>query len=266
MSLVLYHSVESTCAQKVRIVLATKRLEWEEKRLNLRKGEQFSPEYLKLNPKAVVPTLVDDGVVVRESSVINEYVEDRFPEPALRPADPAERARMRLLVKTIDDEVHPAIGVLSYAVFLRHQMNERMSADELREHFARVTDPARRERQQATHEKGLDSPGALLAVGALKRFVAELADALDGSHWLAGDAFSLADAAAVPYMVRARALRLGSLWDEHGAVEEWLDHAVESVARLPLDGVFGSKKFHEMVADYADQESGAIARLLDAAT
>lgn len=172
---------------------------------------------------------------------------------------------MRLLVKTIDDEIHPAIGVLSYAIFLRHQMNERLSADELREHFARVTDPARRERQQATHEKGLDSPGALLAVGALKRFVSQLADALDGNDWLAGDAFSLADAAAVPYMVRARALRLSPLWDEQEEVGSWLERAIDAAEQLPLDEVFGSESFHEMVARYADQESDAIARLLGAA-
>ena len=51
--LTLYHSTESTCAQKVRIVMAEKQLAWSEIILNLRKGDQFSPEYLKLNPKAV---------------------------------------------------------------------------------------------------------------------------------------------------------------------------------------------------------------------
>ena len=89
MSLTLYHSVESTCAQKVRIVLAAKGLAWEEICLNLRKGEQFAPQYLRLNPRAVVPTLVHDGAVIRESSVINEYLEDCFPEPPLRPVNSA---------------------------------------------------------------------------------------------------------------------------------------------------------------------------------
>ena len=83
-SLTLYHSVESTCAQKVRLVLANKRLAWKEIRLNLRKGEQFEPTYLRLNPKAVVPTLTDDTIIVRESTVINEYLDDAYPEPALK--------------------------------------------------------------------------------------------------------------------------------------------------------------------------------------
>jgi glutathione S-transferase len=263
MTLTLYHSVESTCAQKVRIVLAAKRLEWEEIRLNLRKGEQFSPHYLRLNPKAVVPTLVHDGAAIRESSVINEYLEDRFPATPLRPADPVARAQMRLLVKTIDDEVHPAIGVLSYAIFLRHQMNERMSAEELREHFRKVADPARRERQQATHAKGLESPAASLALGALKRFVEQLSAALGGRSWLVGDAFTLADAAAIPYMVRARALRLSSLWDDQDGVAAWLDRGVEEASRLPLDDTFGSSSFDAMVAGHAATEEQAIRRLLE---
>lgn len=263
MTLTLYHSVESTCAQKVRIVLASKGLQWDEVRLNLRKGEQFDPHYLELNPKAVVPTLVHDGEAIRESTVINEYLEDRFPAPPLRPADPLARARMRLLVKTVDEEVHPAIGVLSYAVFLRHQMNERMDADQLREHFRRVTDPARRERQQATHDRGLASPAAAPSVAALGRFIDALDAALADGPWLAGEAFSLADAAAVPYMVRARGLRLAPLWSEHERVAAWLERATAAAEALPLDEVFGSTSFHEMVARHAAREAAGIDRLLE---
>jgi glutathione S-transferase len=65
-------------------------------KLNFRAGEQQKPEYLKLNPNAVVPTLVDSGRVIIESTVINEYLDDAHPEPRLRPADPGQRARMRL--------------------------------------------------------------------------------------------------------------------------------------------------------------------------
>lgn len=263
MSLTLYHSVESTCAQKVRIVMAIKGLEWEEVRLNLRKGEQFAPEYLRLNPKAVVPTLVHDGAAVRESTVINEYLEDRFPERQLRPADALGRARMRLLVKTIDEEVHPAIGVLSYAVFLRHQMNERLSPEQLQEHFRKVADPARRERQQATHELGLAAPAALMAIMALGRFVTQLSEALGERPWLADDDFTLADAAALPYMYRARALRLASLWDALDNVTPWLQRGEAEVSRLPLTEIFGSASFHEMVAGHADAAAADIGQLLE---
>lgn len=252
MSLTLYHSTESTCAQKVRIVLAEKNLPWKEIRLNLRKGEQFDPEYLKLNPKAVVPTLIHDDCVIRESTVVVEYLEDAFPEPPLRPENLYERSRMRLIVKAFDDEAHPAIGVLSYAIFLRHQMNELNTPEQLEEHFRKVADPMRRERQQKTHEKGLQSPAAKVAIMTLNKLIEQLDAALELGPWLAGKTFSLADASAAPYIVRARALNLGGLWDSKAKVAQWLERAVERTNAHDLEEPWGSDSFHEMVEKYAN--------------
>jgi glutathione S-transferase len=92
----LYHNDMSVCAQKVRFALAEKKLAWEGRHLNLRAGDQQKPEYLKLNPKAVVPTLVDSGMVIIESTVINEYLDDAYPEPRLKPADAGGRAHAAL--------------------------------------------------------------------------------------------------------------------------------------------------------------------------
>ena len=77
-SLRLYHNDMSVCAQKVRFALAEKKLAWEGHHLNLRAGDQQEPEYLKLNPNAVVPTLVDDGNIMVESTVICEYLDDAY--------------------------------------------------------------------------------------------------------------------------------------------------------------------------------------------
>ena len=87
-TLELYHHGSSVCAAKVRLVLAEKGLEWQGHYIDILKGEQFDPNYMKLNPKAVVPTLVHDGRVLSESTVICEYLDDAFPEPSLKPADP----------------------------------------------------------------------------------------------------------------------------------------------------------------------------------
>jgi len=92
MSLELYHSVNSVCAQKVRVALAEKGLEYESHLMTLR-GDQFDPAYMKLNPNAVVPTLVHDGRIVIESSVILYYLDEAFPSPALMPRDPLAYAQ-----------------------------------------------------------------------------------------------------------------------------------------------------------------------------
>ena len=104
----LYHNDMSVCAQKVRFALGEKTLQWKNRHLNLRAGDQQKPEYVKLNPNAVVPTLVDDGNVIIESTVICEYLDDAYPEPSLSPRNPVERARMRLWTKQLDESVHAA--------------------------------------------------------------------------------------------------------------------------------------------------------------
>jgi glutathione S-transferase len=92
----LYHNDMSTCAQKVRFALVEKGVSWEGRHLDLRARDHQTPEYLRLNPNAVVPTIVHDGTVIIESTVINEYIDDAFAGPALRPVDATGRARMRL--------------------------------------------------------------------------------------------------------------------------------------------------------------------------
>jgi glutathione S-transferase len=222
MGIVLYHSVESTCAQKVKLVLAEKGLEWEENRLNLRRGDQFSTEYLALNPKGVVPTLIHDDSVFRESTVINEYLDDAFPEPELRPSTPAATAKMRLWVKTFDDDVHPVVGVITYATVLRHQMAEMKSEAELKDHFAKIPDLARRMRQISVHDAGIDAEPAAVALRQLDGVLERLDQQLEGSAWIVGDAFSLADCAAAPYILRLDMLQFSGLWvGRRRNLEDW---------------------------------------------
>ena len=83
----LYHNTMSSCAQKIRVALAEKGLEWKSHHLNLRIGDQQKPEYLELNPKGVVPTLIHGDLVIRESNVILEYLDDALRKITDLPAD-----------------------------------------------------------------------------------------------------------------------------------------------------------------------------------
>ena len=85
--LVLYHSGLTTCSKQVRHCLREKGLPYESRYVELWRYENLSPDYLKLNPNGVVPTLVHDGHPIINSFCINEYIDDAFPEPPLRPAD-----------------------------------------------------------------------------------------------------------------------------------------------------------------------------------
>jgi glutathione S-transferase len=249
-TIILYHSVESTCAQKVRLVLSAKSLEWQGRKLNLRRGDQFAPEYLALNPKGVVPTLVHDETVLRESTVINEYLDDTFPDPALKPGNPADRAVMRLWVKTFDDDVHPAIGVTTYATVLRHQMAAMKTPEELAAHFATIPDPARRARQQTVHELGLETEQAAQALRQLDGVLARMDNQLNASPWLAGKAYSLADCAAAPYILRLEALQFAGLWADRAGLARWFARIKEHPDILALKDRGLSPSLQDMFKDY----------------
>lgn len=220
--LTLYHNDVSTCAQKVRIVLAEKGLGWESRELDLREGDQHTPEYRALNPKGVVPTLVHDDVIVTESTVICEYLDDAFPEPGLRPEAPAGRARMRLWAKRINDRIHGAIGVLSYAIAFRHDHLKRPDGGQAMLDATR--DPMERTVRAALLSQGLDFSGVGVALGSVTDALEDAEAALVGQDWLAGD-HSLADACWLPYLHRLDQLRLGWLWTDRPGVAGWYARA-----------------------------------------
>jgi glutathione S-transferase len=79
----------------VRIALSEKRIPWEPIHVNLRADEHKTPQFLALNPYGKVPVLLDEGAIIYESTIVNEYLEDRFPDPPLMPRDPLGRAEVR---------------------------------------------------------------------------------------------------------------------------------------------------------------------------
>ena len=114
----LYHNINSVCAQKVRIALAEKGQKVTEHLLTLQ-GDQNDPAYMKLNPNGVVPTLVHDGNVIVESSLILYYIDDAFPDPPLMPKAPVARHRVRLYNKLIDEYMHNACTIMTFATAFR---------------------------------------------------------------------------------------------------------------------------------------------------
>jgi glutathione S-transferase len=208
----LYHHGTSVCAAKARIILAEKGLAWTGHYVDILKGEQFAPEYLKLNPKHVVPTLVHDGNVVRESTVIGEYIDDAFPDPPLKPEAPLDRVTMRMWTKRLDEELHAATAIVTYAISHRHGViaNGPAAIDAWVNHAP----PAERARRRQRLEAGIDDPDAAPALRIYDRFLADMETQLARSLWLAGDRFSLAEVGVIPYVNRLDMLRLSGLWTE----------------------------------------------------
>jgi ganglioside-induced differentiation-associated protein 1 len=226
----LYHHGSSACAAKVRFALAEKKLEWRGHYLDLLKGEQFSPGYLKINPKAVVPTLVHDGMVVPESTVICEYVEETFPVRPIYPRSSYDRARVRVWTKAVDEELHPACSAITYVVSHRHTIlrNGVGGFDDFLKQAGAEGISARKQKWEWI-QYGIAAPGAAEKIRLYAGYLHKMEDALSGSEWLVGDAFSMADIAMTPYLNRLDALAMDGLWTggRLPRVERWFDRVKE---------------------------------------
>jgi glutathione S-transferase len=214
----LYHAPISTCSQKVRLVLAEKKLDWKSHLINFGAGDHLSEKYLAINPNGVVPTLLDDGDVIIDSSVINEYLEDVYPEISVRPKHPKVAARMRAWRQYIDEVPTPAIRPPSFNAYFvpiwgkltDEQFFEYTERLPLRKHFYRKM--GRGGFSQADIDEALDKLGQ-----TLHRMERSLAD----GAWLVDDQYSLADVSITPTIVRMEDLGLSSMWDSFPRVKDW---------------------------------------------
>jgi glutathione S-transferase len=216
------------------LVLREKHLRPVEHHLNLRAGDATRPEYLKLNPNGVIPTLIDHGAPIIESSVICEYLEDTFPDPPLRPHNTLERAHMRTWTILPDSGLHHACGVLTFAIAFRHQMLG-LPKEELERQLAEKPSAQVRENLRHTIALGIDAPQFIGAIKVYAQTIGKIGRQLERTAWLAGAHYSLADVALLPYVCRLENLAMVWMWEgKHSSINGWLDRCK---ARANFSGI-----------------------------
>jgi len=209
----LYYYEDSICAQKVLMLLAEKGADdWVGHHIHLFKREQHAPAYVKLNPKAQVPTLVHDGEIIRESSLICDYLDDHYPEPKMKPAGRIAVAQMREWVKEVDEYGFEAVASLSFTAIFRSRLLDMSDADR-EAYWAGQTVIDRTIRQKSCVTEGMSSPYAIRAIAAWERIFVKTEKVLaDGREWLMGDLFTLAEINFAPLIARVAAMGLLDIW------------------------------------------------------
>src|SRR4051812_16371895 len=223
MSFTLYNAPQSTCSQRVRFVLNAKQLPFEEKKLDLLAGDQLEPGYLALNPNGVVPTLAHDGEIVTDSSVIIEYLDEIAPHPhSFTPEAPVARAKMRALMRFIDEMPAAAVRVPTFNLAFLPRF-AAMSEEEFVA-FAE-SKPLRKEFMLAMGRKGFPQKDMDAALDRLARTYERMDDAIAQSAgpWLQGKRPTLADVALMPALVRMADLGLHTMWQDKPLVARWYD-------------------------------------------
>jgi glutathione S-transferase len=207
--LVLYHAWMSSASRRVRFALEEKGLPYVGIFVRLLKNEQNTPQYLALNPNGVVPTLMHRGRPIIESTVINEYLEDVYRETPLRPADPVERAAMRVWTYMADTVVIKAFQELNWNRMMGPTAS-KWTDEELAQKMAATPMPERREQWRRVAREPYTAGEVQRAADMLRHVLERMEASLERGPWLAGSAFSLADINMSPY-----AVRFGEL-EEHG--------------------------------------------------
>jgi len=274
--MILFHAANSVCCQKVDLVVRARGIDLEIRPVSLFRAEQYDPAYLALNPNGLVPTLVHDGRVVIESTLICEYLDEcARGGPQLMPQDPWLRSRMRVWTKMVDEGLHDAVTEISFSAMFRERL--RHTTEPLRRaRIDNVGDLQRRARYQSTYDLGVESPWVTFAVAAWDRAFGRLEAALQaGGPWILGADPSLADVGLMPYAARLSYLGLLDLWTAgRPAVEGWWARVREWPAfRSGLADVMPQSEVAEMarhgpsirarlgaIRDGAREELAAIAR------
>jgi glutathione S-transferase len=220
-TLTLYHYWDSTCSMKVRFCLEEKGIAHEKKFVDLLAFDQLKPEYLTVNPNAVVPAIVHDGKSIIESTVINEYIEEVFSEVPLLPDDPVKRAAIRALVRIEDGKMHDAFRAPTFNLMIK-PMFEKASDEEIDRVAATHPQKWIGEYWRKTIKSPVDTASVDSSFNDLRIVMKKLNLVLeDGRPWLGGSDVSLAECSFVSLVDRTEYLGRGDLFDEFSALKEW---------------------------------------------
>jgi glutathione S-transferase len=187
----LYHLPLSPFSRKIRLVLSEKRLPFE---LRIEKVWQRRPEYLELNPAGTVPTLVEpNGMVIADSGVIGEYLEEAYPDSPLLGRTPAERVEARRLVAWFDGK-------------FAQEVTHNLLGEKFLKRLAGRGEP--------------DANALRAGYANLRHHMEYLGWLAETRKWIAGSTISLADFAAAAH-VSALDFASDVDWSVSEAAREW---------------------------------------------
>ena len=224
----LFHFAGSSCSQKTRIFLELKGIPWESHHVNLPERENYTEWYMGINPRGLVPVLVDDGKVVIESNDILTYLEEKYPDPPLIPEE-GNREAQRLLDE--EDAMHLDLRAISFRYFFPGVPPRPSELDEQYEKLGSGTvggkNDTHKEKELKFHREMREHAG--VPDQRIRAAVADFKNAFDGLEsrlqkgaYLLGDAISLVDIAWYIYCFRLHVSGY-PLHDMHPNLGRWFD-------------------------------------------
>ena len=183
-----------TSSGRVYLALLEKGVGFTRRELNGREFDHLQPEYLAINPKGQVPTLVRDGRPFPEGMIANEYIDEAFEGPPLRPESPLERWRMRTMCRWAENDLGRALMMIMWnRVVPGFAHGEGRSEEEIEAILAKVPDPARRRSWRAAWKQEISAETLEESHRRAREGAQRIDKHLSLHEWVAGNGFSLAD-------------------------------------------------------------------------
>ncbi len=222
MTVTLYHFPPSLCSQKVRLVLAEKRVAWQARVVDIGPAmENYEGWYARLNPRMVVPTLVDGETVVVDSAKIIRYIDERFAGPSLTPSSADARATMDAWIRQQDEFSFRELSYANFPGLLGRAVQKSFAKrrETLRRRMAQHPELARcyedRLRDVDAWEAAVREPRSAEQLrGEATALLDEFGRLLEDREFVTGEAYSLADAVWTVVLARTRQLELDERWTE----------------------------------------------------
>lgn len=248
----LYHYEPYANSMKCMVCLEEKGIAFISRYVDILKFEQHEPSFVALNPNGQVPILVHDGKVIVESTIINEYLEDVFPEIPLRPADPYDRHRMRVFSKWNDEILMPSVSMLGWHTRF-HPFAKALDEAEFQKRMMRVPLHEMREKWLTTRKGTFTQDQLDESRRKIRWMIAKMEETLAQSKWLAGQVYTLADINTYPQIEGVTRL-YKEFWNEKNAPRsiEWLARINE---RPAVKAAFALSRFNNAPGRARDAEN-----------
>jgi len=250
----LYHYEPYANSMKNMIALCEKGITFTSRYVDILKFEQHEDWFIAFNPNGQVPIMVHDGKVIVESTVINEYLEDVFPQVPLRPADFYLRQRMRVISKWTDEVLMPSVSMLGWHTRF-HPFAKSLLEDEFQRRVARIPLKEMRDKWETTRKGSFTEEQLNESRRRIRWMLAKMEEILVKSPWLAGGEYSLADVNTYP-MVEGVTRLYKEFWTDKNA-----PRCIEWVARIndrpAVKEAFALSRFHNAPGKALDAEKTA---------
>ena len=224
----LYYASGSLCSQKVKLILAEKKLNWQGHMLNLLTFENLHPSYMQLNPKGVVPTLAHDGKVITDSAMIIQYLDKHFPQPALTPVELASQTLMQQWINLQNQFPMREVmygnyqGLEGWILRRSVHIKQRLLPQLIETHPELQANYRAKLQDVSQWNSTIQDSQAMTSINRkIEPMLAKLELQLSQTEWLCGETYSLADVVWTAVLNRLEELKFDCLWKDNSRPSLW---------------------------------------------